>query len=1173
MTTYYQIGPLFQIYYNLNSSGAENVQNEAGASFRPGIFYDNARIPEDAPSGDDGGKGDNVLRPSGFRKGDNWALDSGQVFFDTSTTNPFIIGWGHKIADGFWVEIDLPFDWSAENYPDAFRQLDGKWDSERRVDTGERNPDGSIRWHRVFVWCVSLEFTVSIPVPVKREIPPVLPREKVMPARETFDAGEIIPYSKGARRIRGVTIHAKGNESGEELLADASYGNWSDAYGYALDPTEVFYPNTVWMEGTEAWNATAGTVLDALEGDLEFVFYPGSSTQLQDPEIVADKGADRTPAHRGLIYIRFTGVNLAPFGNRRPSTEVEFLREDGQRITVAGVLEDVGRIGDVTVACDGIEDMADGVVFEGMDPRGILEKYRDQYGYRIIDGDPVRIIRRAVGESLVIDRELVASDFVDKDAQDPVVTIERRDETDLPSQIVLTYVDKSQNYQSRPQYARLPRFPITVTQSGKSEDQDTEFIVTAVEALSIAYDMLYRMQAQRFGAKATLIPARADVEEGDVLRAPTAQGQFVFDVARRTLQADDAVELELSYLLAERGATLTADAGDFLASGVDRPCYFPQTINVPSLVAVTDGRLWTPCDCEDVQNVTSVSTAIPTRISHRFTAPTPGGQGPIAISYDSDYVYAAFAYSEVDDVTAARIMRISKADRSTTVLVLPDLREPGEVADSFVFSDIAIADGVLALVTAGYNDPFITPATAPLRLWLIDLSDFTASGISTTDIATPGSSGELQCQGIAGIAGALVFEVRNQADTSTTIYRYRISSGELDSITAEPSLGRATAAQGAVYFMPRGGVDSVDGIKVLVDDLSTQAFDVTTDPGVTAVKQFTKAWATATNLYFLANNSIGLGGGTLNAPYVAVRALGDLTVGTGRDLTFDFDNTAYSISGGATDGTWHYIEGQTAIGAEQPHGPGCLLRVNSNLSAALFYPVRQAAPQNDAFPGASILLNASKSYFNQYATKQDGEPDHAGNEGGHSIWWTFTAPADGFVTVNVTGADVVAVYVGASFPALAEVASSDSGGPVTFPAYAGERYRIAIDGLFDPETLSITFGSGTIALASLNTTQNDDFANAITISAGQTRTGKNRFATKEAGEPDHGGNAGGKSLWWKFTATEDTTIQITSTCDFPHALAVYTEGSPAGVGGLIEVGSDTQDGATPNDFAAWRAFF
>ena len=60
------------------------------------------------------------------------------------------------------------------------------------------------------------------------------------------------------------------------------------------------------------------------------------------------------------------------------------------------------------------------------------------------------------------------------------------------------------------------------------------------------------------------------------------------------------------------------------------------------------------------------------------------------------------------------------------------------------------------------------------------------------------------------------------------------------------------------------------------------------------------------------------------------------------------------------------------------------------------------SPENDEFANATPLsgLSASGSGSNFDATSEPGEPNHAGNAGGHSLWWRWTAPAKGSVQVD-----------------------------------------------------------------------------------------------------------------------------------------------------------------------------
>ena len=116
-----------------------------------------------------------------------------------------------------------------------------------------------------------------------------------------------------------------------------------------------------------------------------------------------------------------------------------------------------------------------------------------------------------------------------------------------------------------------------------------------------------------------------------------------------------------------------------------------------------------------------------------------------------------------------------------------------------------------------------------------------------------------------------------------------------------------------------------------------------------------------------------------------------------------------------------------------------------------------ARPPNDDFANRIALSGfvVSVTGQNTNATKEPGEPDHAGNSGGKSVWWTWTAPADGTTTIATTGSSfdtLLAVYTGSTVSALSLVASNDDELPgvltsrLSFSAQAGTAYQIAVDG-------------------------------------------------------------------------------------------------------------------------------
>ncbi|MGA2658443.1 MAG: immunoglobulin domain-containing protein [Verrucomicrobiota bacterium] len=114
-------------------------------------------------------------------------------------------------------------------------------------------------------------------------------------------------------------------------------------------------------------------------------------------------------------------------------------------------------------------------------------------------------------------------------------------------------------------------------------------------------------------------------------------------------------------------------------------------------------------------------------------------------------------------------------------------------------------------------------------------------------------------------------------------------------------------------------------------------------------------------------------------------------------------------------------------------------------------------PSNDNFAQAITIVGAVATVTgsNVGATKEPNEPNHAGNTGGSSVWWTWTAPTNGTYTITTRGSDfdtLLAVYSGSSLATLFTVAADDDGPNMgtaslaTFDALAGNQYRIAVDG-------------------------------------------------------------------------------------------------------------------------------
>ena len=116
-------------------------------------------------------------------------------------------------------------------------------------------------------------------------------------------------------------------------------------------------------------------------------------------------------------------------------------------------------------------------------------------------------------------------------------------------------------------------------------------------------------------------------------------------------------------------------------------------------------------------------------------------------------------------------------------------------------------------------------------------------------------------------------------------------------------------------------------------------------------------------------------------------------------------------------------------------------------------------PANDFFAAAVPLSGASGAVTNSTlgATKEVGEPNHAGNSGGKSVWCSFKPSTDGVLILNTTNSTfdtLLGLYTGTTVSNLTTIASDDdaySGAPGGFSylvqaVRSNQTYYVAIDG-------------------------------------------------------------------------------------------------------------------------------
>ena len=223
-------------------------------------------------------------------------------------------------------------------------------------------------------------------------------------------------------------------------------------------------------------------------------------------------------------------------------------------------------------------------------------------------------------------------------------------------------------------------------------------------------------------------------------------------------------------------------------------------------------------------------------------------------------------------------------------------------------------------------------------------------------------------------------------------------------------------------------------------------------------------------------------------------------------------------------------------------------------------------PSNDNFASATTISGQSitrTADTNEGALLEPGEPLNVGTtQGGASVWYVWTAPVTGPVTLNTSGSTfdtLLGVYTGSSVSLLLTVATNDdtkdsstSTSLLRFAATSGTTYRFRVDGYLGAS------GSVHLQLTQIVAPPkpvNDDFANAVTLTTrSASRSGDtNVGATLESLEaPTVSGQPGIASVWYSWTAPVSASVTIdTAASTYDTLLGVYTGSSVADAAGVV----------------------
>lgn len=339
-----------------------------------------------------------------------------------------------------------------------------------------------------------------------------------------------------------------GGGASPSTVTTTTYGYYA-TFAVGLCKGPIVGVRRIWLRDALVYDAgsdDAGTIAASNAMAAGFTLHLGTDTQAPDARMQATLGAANTPAYRGLAYIVFLDLALAPYGNTLLGAQVKVEIVNGiDPPTMNEILEDevlqsrLLKRGDIdaselTTVVRGYTVASSSMIRSHIDQlQGLAPFDLVQSGYQIV----ARARGRASIATVDID-EMVAQSEGER------ITSSREMPSILPSQVVINYLDIDRDYAVGDQPAeRLNVDSVNV------QTIQMSMVLTATEAANVAQTLLYLYWLERYDKSFKLPPDYLRLEAADVLTVVPEDGGSAYEVRLTTIMyaADGTLDCAAKY--------------------------------------------------------------------------------------------------------------------------------------------------------------------------------------------------------------------------------------------------------------------------------------------------------------------------------------------------------------------------------------------------------------------------------------------------------------------------------------------------------------------------------------------------------------------------------------------------------------------------------------------------